>query len=76
VIVQDLPVVNGWLKDAANSDYEIVANLDTGEQYGFAVKKDANDELLAKINAALTKAKSDGGYDALYSKWIGDKPAS
>ena len=44
VIVQDLPVVNGWLKDSANSDFEIVANLDTGEQYGFAVKKDGNDE--------------------------------
>ena len=76
VIIQDLPVVNGWLKDSANSDFEIVANLDTGEQYGFAVKKDSNDELLAKINAALTKAKSDGTYDTIYSKWIGDKPAS
>lgn len=76
VIVQDLPVVNGWLKDAANSDYEVVANLDTGEQYGFAVKKDSNDELLAKINEALAKAKSDGTYDSLYTKWIGAKPAS
>jgi len=74
VIIQDLPVVNGWLKDPANSDYEIVANLNTGEQYGFAVKKDGNDQLLAKINAALTKARSDGTYDQLYSKWIGDKP--
>ncbi|MEO7261586.1 MAG: transporter substrate-binding domain-containing protein [Jatrophihabitantaceae bacterium] len=76
VIVQDLPVVNGWLKDTANSDYEVVANLDTGEQYGFAVKKDGNDELLAKIDAILTKAKGDGTYDSLYKKWIGDKPAS
>ncbi|HEY0167047.1 MAG TPA: basic amino acid ABC transporter substrate-binding protein [Jatrophihabitans sp.] len=76
VIVQDLPVVNGWLKDPANADFEIVANLDTGEQYGFAVKKDGNDELLAKINAALAKAKSDGTYDTLYTKWIGAKPAS
>lgn len=76
VIVQDLPVVNGWLKDPANADFEVVANLDTGEQYGFAVKKDGNDELLAKINAALTKAKSDGTYDTLYTKWIGAKPAS
>ena len=76
VIVQDLTVVSEWLKDPANSDYEIVANLDTGEQYGFAVKKDSNDELLAKINAALAKAKSDGTYDSLYTKWIGAKPAS
>jgi polar amino acid transport system substrate-binding protein len=76
VIIQDLPVVNGWLKDAANSDFEIVADLDTGEQYGFAVKKDSNDELLAKIDAAINKAKSDGTYDSLYTKWIGPKPAS
>jgi polar amino acid transport system substrate-binding protein len=76
VIVQDLPVVNGWLKDPANSNFEIVANLDTGEQYGFAVKKDGNDALLAKIDAAITKAKSDGTYDSLYSKWIGAKTGS
>jgi polar amino acid transport system substrate-binding protein len=76
VIVQDLPVVNDWLKDPANSTFEIVENLNTGEQYGFAVKKDSNDELLAKIDAAITKAKSDGTYDSLYTKWIGPKPAS
>ena len=76
VIVQDLPVVNDWLKDPANSNFEIVDNLDTGEQYGFAVKKDSNDELLAKIDAAINKAKSDGTYDSLYTKWIGPKPAS
>lgn len=76
VIVQDLPVVNDWLKDPANSEFEIVDNLNTGEQYGFAVKKDSNDELLAKIDAAITKAKSDGTYDSLYTKWIGAKPAS
>jgi polar amino acid transport system substrate-binding protein len=76
VIVQDLPVVNDWLKDPANSEFEIVDNLDTGEQYGFAVKKDSNDELLAKIDAAINKAKSDGTYDSLYTKWIGPKPAS
>jgi polar amino acid transport system substrate-binding protein len=76
VIVQDLPVVNGWLKDPANSNFEIVANLDTGEKYGFAVKKDGSKELLAKINAALSKARGDGTYDKIYSKWIGDKPAS
>jgi polar amino acid transport system substrate-binding protein len=60
VIVQDLPVVSEWLKDEANADYEIVANLDTGEQYGFAVKKDGNDELLATIDDVLTQAKEDG----------------
>ena len=75
VIIQDLPVVSEWLKDDANSDYEIVADLDTGEQYGFAVKKDGNDELLATIDEVITKAREDGTYDELYAKWIGVPPA-
>ena len=74
VIVQDLPVVSEWLKDDANADYEIVANLDTGEQYGFAVKKDGNDELLATIDEVITTAREDGSYDELYEKWIGVAP--
>ena len=74
VIVQDLPVVSGWLKDPANANLEIVANLDTGEQYGFAVKKNGSPELLAAINAAIAKARADGTYDKLYAKWIGVKP--
>ncbi len=76
VIVQDLPVVSEWLKDDANADYEIVANLDTGEQYGFAVKKDGNDELLAAVDEAITTAKEDGTYDELFAKWIGETPAA
>lgn len=76
VIVQDLPVVSEWLKDEANADYEIVANLDTGEQYGFAVKKDGNDELLATIDEVITRAQEDGTYDEIYEKWIGEAPAA
>ena len=63
VIIQDLPVVSEWLKDKANADYEVVANLDTGEQYGFAVKKDGNDDLLKTIDDVITAAKQDGRYD-------------
>ena len=75
VIVQDLPVVAEWLKDPANSAYEVVDNLDTGEQYGFAVKKGGNPELLKAIDEVITTSRSDGSYDALYQKWIGVKAA-
>lgn len=76
VIIQDLPVVTEWLKDSANAKYEIVANLDTGEQYGFAVKK-GNADLLKVVDDTFTKAKSDGTYDTLYKKWIGqDVPSA
>ncbi|MDX3770723.1 MULTISPECIES: transporter substrate-binding domain-containing protein [unclassified Streptomyces] len=75
VIVQDYPVVRNWLKDPANSaKFEIVGNLDTGEQYGFAVRKGGNPKLLAAINQAIKDAKSDGTYKKLYEQWIGPMP--
>ena len=58
---------NGVLFDYAksNPDTEVVTEFDTGEQYGFAVAKDQNDELLKAVNDAIAKAKSDGTYDKL-----------
>lgn len=70
-VIIDYPVVQGWLKDKANADaFEAVDNLNTGEQYGFTVKK-GNTKLLAAINKALKDAKADGTYKKLYEKWIG-----
>lgn len=71
VIVQDYPVVQGWLKDPANAKFGVVANLNTGEQYGFAVKKGGNAKLLQMINQAIGQAEQDGTYKAIYEKWIG-----
>jgi polar amino acid transport system substrate-binding protein len=71
VIVQDYPVVQGWLKDPANSKFALVASLNTGEQYGFAVKKGGNAQLLQMINQAITQAVQDGTYKKIYEKWIG-----
>ncbi|WP_159766626.1 ABC transporter substrate-binding protein [Streptomyces sp. HM190] len=70
-VVIDYPVVQGWLKDKANADaFAVADNINTGEQYGFTVKK-GNTELLAAINKALAEARSDGTYRELYEKWIG-----
>ena len=70
-VVIDYPVVQGWLKDKANADaFQVADNINTGEQYGFTVKK-GNTKLLAAINKALAEAKSDGTYKTLYEKWIG-----
>jgi polar amino acid transport system substrate-binding protein len=76
-VVIDYPVVQGWLKDKATADaFEVVGNLNTGEQYGFTVKK-GNTKLLAAINKAIADAKADGTYKKLYEQWIGpyDAPA-
>ncbi|MEV5492742.1 transporter substrate-binding domain-containing protein [Streptomyces bobili] len=70
-VVIDYPVVQGWLKDKANADaFEVVDNLNTGEQYGFTVKK-GNTELVAAINKAIADARADGTYKKLYEQWIG-----
>jgi polar amino acid transport system substrate-binding protein len=71
-VVNDLPVSTELLKDD-DRGMEIVAQIPTGEQYGFAVSKD-NPELLAAINTALDELKADGTYDDIYEKWFGILP--
>ncbi|MCX4821136.1 ABC transporter substrate-binding protein [Streptomyces sp. NBC_01142] len=73
-VVIDYPVVQGWLKDKANAaEFALGQNIDTGEQYGFSVKK-GNAKLLAAVNKAITDARADGTYDKLYKQWIGPLP--
>ncbi|MFF4498934.1 transporter substrate-binding domain-containing protein [Streptomyces sp. NPDC001401] len=75
-VIIDYPVVQGWLKDKANANaYQVADNLNTGEQYGFTVKK-GNTKLLAALNKAIKDAKADGTYKKLYEKWIGPYTAS
>ncbi|WP_171113625.1 MULTISPECIES: transporter substrate-binding domain-containing protein [Streptomyces] len=70
-VVIDYPVVQGWLKDKANAAaFQVAEQVNTGEQYGFTVKK-GNTELLAAINKAIADAKADGTYKKLYEQWIG-----
>ncbi|GEC04311.1 basic amino acid ABC transporter substrate-binding protein [Streptomyces spinoverrucosus] len=70
-VVIDYPVVQGWLKDKANADaFQVAEQVNTGEQYGFTVKK-GNTKLLAAINKAIADAKADGTYKKLYEQWIG-----
>ncbi|HSS68932.1 MAG TPA: ABC transporter substrate-binding protein [Nocardioidaceae bacterium] len=54
-----------------NPKLEVVAEFDTGEQYGMAVKKDSSVDLLRFINNVLAKLKSGDGYDAIYNRWFG-----
>ncbi|HEX6875061.1 MAG TPA: transporter substrate-binding domain-containing protein [Nocardioidaceae bacterium] len=57
---------------AANPDLEVSAEFDTGEQYGMAVKKNGNVDLLRSINRVLATLEKTGGYDKIYSTWFGD----
>jgi polar amino acid transport system substrate-binding protein len=69
---------NGVLYDYVQDHPELAVptEFDTGEQYGFAVAKDKNDELLKTINDVLAKSKEDGTYDEIYKKWFGEAPKS
>lgn len=50
-----------------NDDVEVVTEFQTGESYGFSVKKGGNDELLTVINDAIASDE----YDTVYEKWFG-----
>jgi polar amino acid transport system substrate-binding protein len=73
--VGDLPVWNEYDKKNPGK-VTIPTGFDTGEQYGFALKKDGDPDLLKTVNEVLAAAKSDGTYDQIYTQWIGPKPAA
>ncbi|MEV0585793.1 ABC transporter substrate-binding protein [Nonomuraea sp. NPDC050310] len=75
VIIQDLPVVLTWLKKPEIAEkFELIASLDTGEQYGIGLKKGADPILLKTINESIEAAKKDGTYEQIFVKWFGKKP--
>lgn len=71
-VVNDLPVSTELLKED-DRGLEIVAQIPTGEQYGFGVSKD-NAGLTAAINEALAELKADGTYAEIYELWFGIAP--
>jgi polar amino acid transport system substrate-binding protein len=70
--INDNTVLYDYVED--NPDTEVATEFDTGEQYGFAVEKDGNEELLNTVNEVLATAKEDGTYDEIYKKYFGEAP--
>ncbi len=70
-VLQDFPVN---ARHAQEGDFTVVQEYDTGEKYGFAVKKDRTDGLLADINDALAAMKKDGTYDDIYQQFFHEAP--
>ncbi|MFI6479675.1 transporter substrate-binding domain-containing protein [Nonomuraea sp. NPDC050663] len=72
-LVQDRPVVAVWLtKFKLSGELKLIGSLDTGEEYGMAVRK--GDALLGTVDQALDAAKHDGTYERLYKQWFGGEP--
>jgi polar amino acid transport system substrate-binding protein len=70
--INDVPVLLDYAKK--NPELEVAAQFETGEQYGFGMKKGTSDALRKVVNDVLARAKRDGTYDRLYEKWFGTKP--
>jgi len=71
-VVNDLPVTADIVKDPSKG-LAMIAQIPTGEQYGFGISKE-NPELKKAINDALAKVKASGEYDEIYKKYFGEVP--
>lgn len=67
-VLQDI-VTNG---DAAlnNEDFVIVETYATNELYGFAVKEEGSDALLAAVNTSLATVRDNGTYDEIFDEFF------
>ena len=66
-LLQDLPVNIAHTEDG---DFEIVAEFETDESYGFAVKEEGSEELLEAINTELGELRDSGKYDEIYNEYF------
>lgn len=71
--IYDNNIVGGAIKRHPN--FEVVAEFDTGEQYGMAVKKDGDVDLLRVVNQVLADIQENGRYDEIYETWFGKTKA-
>jgi polar amino acid transport system substrate-binding protein len=70
--INDIPVLLDYAKQ--NDDVEVSAQFQTGERYGFGMRKDTSEALEKVVNRVIERAKSDGTYDRLYEQWFGAEP--
>lgn len=76
VVLQDLPVINEWLKNPDIADkFELGGIVTTGKQYGMGFTKGSDPALRKVFNEVLADAREDGTYDEIYEHWFGTKPA-
>jgi polar amino acid transport system substrate-binding protein len=69
ITFEDLPVIAYKISLDSKSELRIVGNRLDEADYGFAVKKGKNQELLEKFNAGLKKLKETGEYDKILDKY-------
>ena len=73
-VINDAPISQDIVKDPARKA-KVTAEIQTGEQYGFAFSKESS-ALRDAVNEALAEIKADGTYVEIYNKWFGADPLS
>lgn len=73
-VFDDYPVLTYGI--AQGNGLKVVTEKIPGGQYGFAVQKGKNGELLAAFNDGLAKLKSSGEYQKILDQYLNPKAAS
>ncbi|PLR96533.1 transporter substrate-binding domain-containing protein [Bacillus sp. T33-2] len=71
VLIEDYPVI-AYAIAKNDPGLEIVGERLNGDQYGIAVLKGENQDLLKKINKGLKELKENGQYDEILKKYLGE----
>lgn len=69
--LEDYPVIAYKIQVDGDNLLKIVGDKITSVNYGFAVNKGKNKELLTKFNEGLEAIKENGKYDEIVSKYLG-----
>jgi polar amino acid transport system substrate-binding protein len=69
-LLEDYPVIGYKIKIDGGSKLKMVGDKVETSDYGFAVNKGQNPELLKKFNDGLKKLKENGKYDEIINKYI------
>lgn len=69
-LLEDYPVIAYKIKVDGDSKLKIAGEKLSAVDYGFAVNKGKNAELLQKFNDGLKKLKENGGYDKIVGQYI------
>lgn len=69
VLIEDYPVI-AYAIAQKDLGLKIVGERLNGDQYGIAVLKGKNQDLLEKINKGLQELKENGKYDEILSKYL------
>lgn len=71
VLLEDYPVIAYAIAESG-LDLKTVGERLTGDQYGIAVLKGENADLLEKINTGLQELRDSGEYDEILDKYISE----